>query len=95
MFAAFIFLPTRFWPRIDRELPFLAIALYIVCRGVLAVAPDADDPTRTRTLILTRTLWGDLCLDAVACEGSRLISLKGDAVDGGCVFQKSRTRVCI
>ena len=26
MFAAFIFLPTRFWPRIDRELPFLAIA---------------------------------------------------------------------
>ena len=28
MFAAFIFLPTRFWPRIDRELPFLAIAHY-------------------------------------------------------------------
>ena len=28
MFAAFIFLPTRFWPRIDRELPFLAIALF-------------------------------------------------------------------
>ena len=25
-FAAFILLPTRFWPRIDRELPFLAIA---------------------------------------------------------------------
>ena len=27
MFAAFIILPTRFWPRNDRELPFLAIAL--------------------------------------------------------------------
>ena len=27
MFAAFVFLPTRFWPRTDRELPFLAIAL--------------------------------------------------------------------
>ena len=26
MFAAFIILPTRFWPRNDRELPFLAIA---------------------------------------------------------------------
>ena len=25
--AAFILLPTRFWPRTDRELPFLAIAL--------------------------------------------------------------------
>ena len=27
VFAAFILLPIRFWPRIDRELPFLAIAL--------------------------------------------------------------------
>ena len=27
VFAAFILLPTRFWPRTDRELPFLAIAL--------------------------------------------------------------------
>ena len=54
-----------------------------LCRGILAVAPDADHPTRT----LTRTLWGDLCLDAVACEGSRLIRPKGDAVDGGCAFQ--------
>ena len=27
VFAAFILLPTRFWPRIDRELPFWAIAL--------------------------------------------------------------------
>ena len=26
VFAAFILLPTRFWPRTDRELPFLAIA---------------------------------------------------------------------
>ena len=69
--------------------------------GILAVAPDADNPilTRTRTLTLTLTvtltLWGDLCLDAVACEGSRLIRPKGDAVDRGCVFQNSRTRVCI
>ena len=30
MFAAFIILPTRFWPRNDRELPFLAIALKIL-----------------------------------------------------------------
>ena len=64
-----------------------------VCRGVLAVALDADHPTRTPTL--TRPLWGDLCLDAVACEGSRLIRPKGDAVDRGCVLQNSRTRVCI
>ena len=28
MFAAFVLLPTRFWPRTDRELPFLAIALF-------------------------------------------------------------------
>ena len=56
------------------------------------MAPDADDPTRSLTLTLTRTLWGDLCLDAVACEGSRLIWPKGDAVDGGCVFLNSRTR---
>ena len=27
----------------------------------------------TLTLTLTRTLWDDQCLDAVACEGSRLI----------------------
>ena len=59
----------------------------------LTVALDADHPTRTLTR--TRTLWGDLCLDAVACEGSSLIRPKGDAVDGGCVFQNSRTRVCI
>ena len=30
VFTAFILLPTRFWPRIDRELPFLAIALLII-----------------------------------------------------------------
>ena len=41
-------------------------------RKVLAVAPDADHPTRTLALTLTLigTLWGDLGLDAVACEGS-------------------------
>ena len=65
--------------------------------GGLAVAPDADHPTRTltRTRTRTRTLWGDLCLDAVACEGSRLIRPKGDAEDEGCSFQMSRTRVYI
>ena len=52
----------------------------------LPVAPAADRPTRTLTV--TQTLWGDLCLDAVACEGSRLIRPKGDAVDEGCVFHK-------
>ena len=39
------------------------------------MVPKADHPTGilTLTLTLTRTLWGDQCLDAVACEGSRLI----------------------
>ena len=41
----------------------------------------SDNPTRTRSV--TRRLRGDLCLDAVACEGYRLIRPKGDAVDGG------------
>ena len=58
---------------------------------MLAVAPDADHPARTLTRTLT--VWGDLCLDAVACEGFRLIRPKGDAVDGGCVFQTSHTRM--
>ena len=52
------------------------------------MAPDADRPT-------SRTLLGNLCLDAVACEASRLIRPKGDAVDGGCILQNSRTRVCM
>ena len=42
MFAAFIFLPTRFWPRIDRELPFLAIALQkssVVASDAISTAP--------------------------------------------------------
>ena len=57
--------------------------------------PDTDHPTQYLTLTQTRTLWVDLCLDAVACKGSinRLIRPKGDAVDWGCVFQNSRTRV--
>ena len=38
-----------------------------VFRGVLALAPHADR---------TRTLSGDLCLDDVACEDSRLIRPK-------------------
>ena len=58
---------------------------------------DADHPTRTLalTLPLIGMLWGDLCLDAVACEGPRLIRPKGDAVDRGCAFQNSRTQVCM
>ena len=55
------------------------------------MAPDADHPIRT----LARTLWGDLCLDAVSYEGSRLIPPKGDDVDEGCAFQTSRSRMCI
>ena len=35
--AAFILLPTRFWPRTDRELPFLAIALLCSTRYFLAL----------------------------------------------------------
>ena len=34
---------------------------------------DYDHSTLTLTLTLIGTLWGDQCLDAVACEGSRLI----------------------
>ena len=37
---------------------------------VMAVVPDADHPTRRVPRTLTRTLWGDQCLDAVACEAS-------------------------
>ena len=33
VFAAFILLPTRFWPRTDRELPFLTIALLFSTEG--------------------------------------------------------------
>ena len=41
-------------------------------RGMTGRA-TADHPTRTLTLTLIGTLWGDQCLDAEACEGSRLI----------------------
>ena len=37
------------------------------------MAPDADHPTQTLTL----TLWGNLCLDAVACEGLWLVKVLG------------------
>ena len=63
------------------------------CRGFLAVALDADHPTRTLTRTVTRTLWGDLCLDAVACEGSRLIRPKGVLWMGGAYF-KTRAPEC-
>ena len=46
------------------------------------MAPGDDHPTQTLSLTRTRTLWSALCLDAVACEGSRLIRPKGDAADG-------------
>ena len=39
-----------------------------IFRGVLAVVPNVDHPTLTRTLTLTRMLWGDQCLDDVARE---------------------------
>ena len=56
------------------------------------MAPDAHHPTRTLTR--TRTLWGDLCLDAVAaCEGSRLIRPKGMLWMGGAYF-KTRAPGC-
>ena len=53
------------------------------------MAPDADHPTLALTRTRARRLWGDLCLDAVACEGSRLIRPKGDAVDGG--YRRNRS----
>ena len=52
------------------------------------MALDADNPTRTLILTVTRTLWGDLCLDAVVCEGYGLIRPKGDVVDGGARISK-------
>ena len=82
-------------PSTRYTVPGTGTYLLVPGRRFLAVVPDADHPTRTITLALTLTLWGDQCLDAVACEGSRLIRPKGDAVDGGCVFQNSHTRVCM
>ena len=41
---------------------------------------------------LTRTLWGDLCLDAVACEVLGRFGRRGMPWIGGCAFQNSRTR---
>lgn len=43
------------------------------------MAPKPTHPTRTLHPILTQRLrvWGDICLDAVACEGSRLIDRLG------------------
>ena len=54
--------------------------------GSLAVAPDADHPTRT--------LWGDMCLDAVAYEGSRLIRPKGGCCGWGVRYFNTRTPGC-
>ena len=55
------------------------------------MAPDADHPAPTLTLTRSRTLWGDLCLDAVACEGSRPI--RGMLWMGGAYF-KTRAPGC-
>ena len=66
-----------------------------ICKGVLAAAFDADHPTRTLTLTVSRTLWGGLCLDAVACEGSRLIRSKGVLWMGGAYFKLSHPGVRI
>ena len=52
----------------------------------MAVAPDADHPTRT--------LWGDMCLDAVAYEGSRLIRPKGGCCGWGVRYFNTRTPGC-
>ena len=56
------------------------------------MAPDADHPTLARTLTATRMLWGDLCLDAVACEldavacgGSRWLFFRYIFVGGVCM----------
>ena len=56
---------------------------------------DADHPNPTRTVTLTRTQWGDLCLDAAACESLSLIRPKWDPVNGGCAYQNSHTRVFV
>ena len=58
------------------------------------MAPDADYPTLTLTLTVTRTLWGDLCLDAVTCEGSRLIRPKGDTLGMGGAYFKTGAPGC-
>ena len=56
--------------------------------------PRRLTPT-TRPEPPTRTLWGDLGLEAVAWEGSRLFRPEGDAVHGGRAFQNPHTRVYI
>ena len=62
-------------------------------RGKKRKIRDYDCSTRTLTLTLIGTLWGDQCLDAVACGGARLIRpiwlvclerLHVDSVGPGC-----------
>ena len=52
-------------PGIGTYIPGILRSIF---RGTLAVAPDADHPTPNPN----PNAMGDLCLDAVACEGSRL-----------------------
>ena len=42
-----------------------------IFRGGVGRGAQADHPTLTLTLPPIGMLWGDLCLDAVACEGCR------------------------
>ena len=57
MFAAFILLPTRFWPRIDRELPFLAIALvYTLVPGMYEKKRKIVKPLVCENLQITNEL---------------------------------------
>ena len=41
--------------------------------GLFDLGEQAPPDPNPNPITLTRTLWSDQCLDAVACEGSRLI----------------------
>ena len=62
---------------LDHLLYYLLEAVYTMIvnrdRGFASWCLKPATLTGTLTLTLTLTLWGDQCLDAVACEGSRLI----------------------
>ena len=56
------------------------------------MAPDADHPTRTLARTLTRTLWGDLRLDVVACEFAA-VACEGSII--GDIFSLCFRGVCM
>ena len=93
MFAAFVLLPTRFWPRTDRELPFLAIALFFVLSPVKTrrnrsfapsqhITPEQEYQTiSTMTTLITVVNW-QLSEMGTARHMSVVVSGNGDMRHG-------------